>query len=82
MATEADPKLLLTAREAAAALSISARSLWGMTHPRGPIPAVRIGRSVRYDKRDLLAAIDALKPIAGMCLRNQTAGPGEAGRGW
>jgi excisionase family DNA binding protein len=42
------PQLLLTARAAAAALSVSERTLWTMTHPRGPIPAVRIGRAVRY----------------------------------
>jgi excisionase family DNA binding protein len=41
------PKLLLTAREAAAALSMSERTLWGLTHS-GEIPAIRIGRSVRY----------------------------------
>lgn len=41
-------KLLLSAREAAAALSICEKTLWSMTQPRGPIPVVRLGRSVRY----------------------------------
>lgn len=45
--------LLLTPRLAAAALSVSERTLWAMTHPRGPIPAVRLGRSVRYSVADL-----------------------------
>jgi hypothetical protein len=40
--------LLLTPRAAAAALSVSERTLWAMTSPRGPIPAVRLGRAVRY----------------------------------
>jgi excisionase family DNA binding protein len=50
MATTIDstPKLLLNQREAAESLGISERSLWGLTEPRGPIPAVRVGRSVRY----------------------------------
>ena len=53
------PKLLLTVREAARALSICEKSLWTLTVPRGPIPCVRLGRSVRYDPRDLTAWIDA-----------------------
>jgi hypothetical protein len=44
----AAPRLLLTNREAAAALSVSERTLWGLTSPRGPIPTVRLGRAVRY----------------------------------
>lgn len=46
------PKLLLTPREAAAALSISERSLWGLTN-QGLLRCVRIGRSVRYAVDDL-----------------------------
>ena len=46
------PKLLVTAREAAAALSISERSLWGLTI-QGLLRCVRIGRSVRYAVDDL-----------------------------
>jgi len=42
------PQLLLTPREAARSLRISERSLWAMTSPRGPVPSVRLGRSVRY----------------------------------
>jgi excisionase family DNA binding protein len=43
------PKLLLTPREAAAALSICEKTLWNLTN-RGErrLPAVKIGRSVRY----------------------------------
>lgn len=40
---------LLKPQEAAQRLSISERTLWAHTAPRGPIPAVRIGNAVRYD---------------------------------
>ena len=53
------PRLLLTSREAAAALSVSARTLWSLTYPRGPIPAVRIGRSIRYLTDSLRAFCEA-----------------------
>jgi hypothetical protein len=39
--------LALRARQAAAALGISPRSLWALTVPRGPIPAIRVGRGKR-----------------------------------
>ena len=58
-ATSLQP-MLLTARQAAAALSISERTLWGLT-VRGELPVVRIGRAVRYDPRDLQAWIDRSK---------------------
>ena len=59
--TNSREKLLLTSREAAEALSISGRTLWQMTSPRGPIPVVRIGTSVRYAIEDLAAVVAALK---------------------
>jgi excisionase family DNA binding protein len=40
--------LLLTAPEAAKRLSISPKTLWTHTQPRGSIPAIRFGRSTRY----------------------------------
>lgn len=49
--------LLLTARQAAKILSISERTLWGLTKT-GDIPAVRFGgRNVRYSPDDLRAWI-------------------------
>jgi hypothetical protein len=44
------PRLLLNAREAARILSVSERTLWSLSAPRGPIPVVRLpgGRGVRY----------------------------------
>lgn len=47
------PKLLLSAREAAKALSICEKTLWSHTRPRGTIPAVKIGTRTLYDPRDL-----------------------------
>lgn len=42
------PKLLLSAREAARALSVCERTLWSLTQPRGPIPSIRLGARVLY----------------------------------
>lgn len=50
-------RLLLTSREAATALSISERTLWGLQD----LPRVRIGRSVRYDLEDIRAWIASRK---------------------
>ncbi|MCS5642526.1 MAG: helix-turn-helix domain-containing protein [Dehalococcoidia bacterium] len=46
------PKLLLNIQEAAEALGISQRKLWGMTDSR-QIPHVRLGRCLRYPVREL-----------------------------
>jgi len=46
--TPASPiPVLLTPREAAQALAISERHLWSLTKA-GVVPAVRLGRAVRY----------------------------------
>lgn len=55
-------RLLLTPREAAEALRISERKLWGLT-ASGQIPCLRIGRSVRYDINDLREWIDERKGV-------------------
>jgi hypothetical protein len=55
--------LLVSHREAAKMLSISDRTLWGLTAPRGPIPCVRFGRLVRYSVDDLNAAISHFKSL-------------------
>ena len=52
--------MLLTARQAARILSISERTLWSLTKDR-QIPAVRIGRAVRYDPGDLRRWINLVK---------------------
>ena len=61
MADDTIPKLLLSAKEAAAALAICEKTLWSYTAPRGAIPAVRIGKRCLYDVRDLLRAVDSMK---------------------
>jgi excisionase family DNA binding protein len=45
-------KLLLSAREAAKAMSISERTLWTLTK-EGKIPCVRIKKRVLYNLREL-----------------------------
>ena len=52
------PPLLVTPAEAARMLSMSERWLWGATQ-RGEIPAVRLGRAVRYRVADLESYIRA-----------------------
>jgi excisionase family DNA binding protein len=56
-------KLLLTPKDAAAALSISERTLWQLTKD-GTIPAVRLRRSVRYDVGALRAWLDRQQQTA------------------
>ena len=53
-------KLLVDSPTAAGILSISKRSLFSL-QASGEIPFVRIGRSVRFDIRDLVAFIDRQK---------------------
>jgi len=59
MTAQSVEPLALRPREAAKALGISARTLWGLTAPRGPIPCLRIGhgkrRTVLYPVADLQA---------------------------
>lgn len=52
-------RLLLRPDEAARALGISPRTLWGLKE----IPRVRIGRSVRYDVQDIRRWIDSHKGV-------------------
>lgn len=60
MTPTAPVPLLIDAKRAAGALSLSARKLWEITNS-GLIPCVRIGRAVRYDPADLRAWIDVQK---------------------
>jgi predicted DNA-binding transcriptional regulator AlpA len=47
MGRQSVTSLALRPREAAKALGISPRTLWGLTTPRGPIRCVRIGQGKR-----------------------------------
>ncbi len=51
---------LLTASDAAKALAISTNKLAELTKA-GEIPCVRLGRAVRYDRKDLTALIERSK---------------------
>jgi excisionase family DNA binding protein len=53
-------RMLLTPKEAARALAISERTLWGLTKSQ-QIPRVQIGRSVRYHIDDLQRWIESHK---------------------
>ena len=53
-------KLLVDSQTAANMLSIGERSLWSR-QASGEIRSIRIGRSVRFDIRDLVAFIDQQK---------------------
>jgi excisionase family DNA binding protein len=55
MSTE-QGQLLITSKQAASMLAISERTLWQLTND-GHLPAVRFGRTVRYDLGDLRAFI-------------------------
>ena len=52
--------LLLTPKQAATALAISPRKLWGMT-ANHEIPHIRLGRCLRYPVSDLMLWIDQHK---------------------
>jgi excisionase family DNA binding protein len=53
------PARLLTTREAADYLRVSTRTLFSLS-ARGELPAVRIGRAVRYRPADLAAYVERL----------------------
>jgi hypothetical protein len=57
-------KLLLSATDAAEALTISPRTLWSLTAPRGPIPCVRLGSRVLYSPEALRRWIDEQQEAA------------------
>lgn len=54
------PVLLLTPRQAAEALAISPRKLWGLT-ASGELPSLKIGRLRRYSIDDLTGWIELRK---------------------
>ena len=58
------PQLALSPRDAARALSMSEKGLWNLTKPRGPIPAAKIGRLVRYDVKNYKRSLTAQKMAA------------------
>jgi len=70
---QVDPDVLLTTQEAAAILKSSSRTLEGWrVSGMVEIPFLKIGRSVRYRRLDILA-------VAEKNLRRTTSDPGTAG---
>lgn len=65
-ADQSEPRKLLTGREAAKVLGVCDKTLWAMTN-RGEMPAVRRGRSVRYDPADLNQWIASNKSRGPKC---------------
>ncbi|MBN2290919.1 MAG: helix-turn-helix domain-containing protein [Pirellulales bacterium] len=59
------PPLLVSAREASRMLGICEKSLWTLTAPRGPIPAVKLGKRILYCPLDLIQFIEAKKVRGG-----------------
>lgn len=57
---------LETPAEMAKKLKISEKSLWNITEPRGSIPCVRIGRSVRYRPSAVFEAISRQQSAAAI----------------
>jgi hypothetical protein len=74
MATQSVEPLALRPRDAARALGISPRTLWGLTAPRGPIPCLRIGHGKR---RTVLYPVAELR--AFLADRAEPAGPVKGG---
>lgn len=60
-ALEESKPLLLNVSQAAKSLSVSKGTLFNLTAPRGPIPAVKMGARVCYAVKDLERAIETLK---------------------
>jgi len=56
---EAVKQGLYTIKEASAYMSVSERTVWEWTAPRGELPVVKLGRSVRYRPEDLEAFVTA-----------------------
>ena len=55
-----DAPRLLSARDTARALAVCEKTLWALTRD-GKLPAVHIGRAVRYDVADVRALIESAK---------------------
>ncbi|NLF06356.1 MAG: helix-turn-helix domain-containing protein [Pirellulaceae bacterium] len=68
MKSDTPQKLLLSVREAARALSISEKSLYNRTAPRGPLRSIRLGHRRLY-------SVDELR----RWIADQQAGQGDEG---
>jgi excisionase family DNA binding protein len=57
-------KLLYSARETAAMLGLSQKTVWSISTPRGTLPVVRVGSRTLYSKTDLEAWIESQRQPA------------------
>ena len=80
MPREAPVKLALNAREAAAALGISERTLWALTR-EGIIPAVRLGGRVVYPVATLQRWLDQQARAGNPAAEGSESGPEADERG-
>jgi excisionase family DNA binding protein len=67
--------LLVDRREAARLLGVSPGSVDNL-RLRGELPSLRLGARRLFDRRDLIALVDARKTIAPTVLPGTTLGPG------
>jgi predicted DNA-binding transcriptional regulator AlpA len=60
-------QLLLNVKQLADIINWSERSIYNRTGPRAkkrlPVPVLRVGRSIRFRRSDVLAFIDNLRPL-------------------
>lgn len=54
----------VSAKEAADMLGISPRAVYDLAAPAGPIPCLRFGRAVRFDRKDIETYRDGRRPKA------------------
>jgi predicted DNA-binding transcriptional regulator AlpA len=66
--SERPERLLITLDEFARATGLSPKTIWNYTQPRGPIPCVRLGRSVRYAPDAALESLMAVQQRATAAL--------------
>ena len=65
-------RLLITSPEAAKLMTISERTLFTL-RKEGDLPYVRIGRSIRYDPRDIGVWIERHKSVGGASAHNDSS---------
>lgn len=48
-----EKRRLMTLKEVARLFNVSERTVWANTSPRGPIPVIHIGNSIRYSPDEI-----------------------------
>jgi len=60
--TQPAEPMLLTVRQTAERLQVCSKTLWSLTRD-GKLPAVHIGRAVRYDVADIRRFVESAKGV-------------------